>query len=41
MGCGCALLFDIQTALGARSGLGCRLIPYVELVALGRVEVDE
>ena len=27
---GCALLFGIQTAFGAHSGLGCRLIPNVE-----------
>ena len=30
VGGGCALLFGIQTALGARSGPGCWLIPYVE-----------
>ena len=40
MGGGCALLFGIQTALGAHSGPGCRLIPYVESGAPDRVKPD-
>ena len=41
MGGGCALLFGIQTTLGACSGPGCQLIPYVESGAPGRVESEE
>ena len=40
MGGGCALLFGIQTAFGARSGPGCRLIPYFESGAPGCGEPD-
>ena len=41
MGGGCALLFGIQDALGARSGPGCWLIHDVESGAPGRGEPDE
>ena len=41
MGGGCALLFGILDALGARSGPGCWLIHDVESGAPGRVESEE
>jgi len=40
VGGGCALLFGSQTAVRARSGLGCWLMPFAESGAPGLVEPD-